>query len=597
MKLIIKEFLSQLRESGELDRLLPDLLARMKLIPISRAQVGVRQNGVDIAAVGKDKDGVKTLYLFVLKVGDLGRRDWDGGVNAVRATLNQIQDSYLQTSVREEHQALPVKVVICSTGELKQEVQQDYTGYINRYTTPTLGFEFWSGDDLADMVDTHLLDEYAIEPSQRADLRRAIALIGSRDYDLRHAYKIAQVLLIDSHDGAQTLSNTQRKLFIRQMKTVALVLEIVFRWANEEGNLLNAFKMGERCCLWAWEAIRVRNLFKYSPAISAFRDIYQIHDRICAAYFDKLHPFFRERDGLSGFASENALVTDKVFEQIGILAEIGLMQQHHAEMAVEERNQEAAAVAAANADVVADTLITVIRNNASSGSPRYDGNAIELSLAFLLLFLTGKREAAKRWLDDLAARVSFAFKVKQYFPIATDSFDDLVAMEVGELSEGQVEKLRHLSTLVPTLMYWSLILGHDEVYQYLRERYGSAFDGVCLQLWYADDLTESVIYRQPAQYESGTTEALLKFPEQIGDLLRADIKKAESKAIVSLDTLSAVKQGPWVVIAMACRHFRTPFPPQLWMPFLLRIRAADVPGPDEVEDPPCGEPPSVAGPE
>lgn len=577
MKLIIKEFLSQLRESGELDRLLPDLLARMKLIPISRAQVGVRQNGVDIAAVGKDRDGVKTLYLFVLKVGDLGRRDWDDGVNAVRATLNQVQDSYLHTSVREEHQGLPVKVVICSTGELKQEVQQDYTGYINRHTTSNLGFEFWSGDDLADMVDTHLLDEYAIDPSQRAELRRAIALIGSRDYDLRHAYKIAQVLLIDSHDGRQTLNNTRRKLFIRQLKTVALVLEIVFRWANEEGNLLNAFKMGERCCLWAWEANRARNLFKYRPAISAFRDIYQIHDRICAAYFDKLEQFFRARDGLSGFASENALVTDKVFEQIGILAEIGLMQQHHAEMALEEGNEEAAAVTAANADVVADTLIAVIKNNASSGSPRYDGNAIELSLAFLLLFITDKREAAKQWLDDLAARVSFAFKVKQHFPIATDSFDDLVAMEVGELSDDQVEKLRHLSTLVPTLMYWSLILGHDEVYQLLRERYGAAFEGVCLQLWYADDLTESVIYRQPAQYESGTTEALLKFPEKIGDLLRAEMKKAESKAIVSLDTLSAVKQGPWVVIAMACRHFRTPFPPQLWMPLLLRTRAAEVP--------------------
>jgi len=576
MKLIIKEFLSQLRESGELDRLLPDLLARMKLIPISRAQVGVRQNGVDVAAVGKDKNGIKTLYLFVLKVGDLGRRDWDGGVNAVRATLNQIQDSYLHTSVREEHQALPVKVVICSTGELKQEVQQDYTGYINGHTNSNLGFEFWSGDDLADMVDTHLLDEYAIDPSQRADLRRAIALIGSRDYDLRHAYKIAQVLLIDSHDGTRALNNTRRKLFIRQMKTVALVLEIVFRWANEEGNLLNAFKMGERCCLWAWEAIRARDLFKYRPATSAFRDIYQIQDRICVAYFDKLEPFFRARDGLSGFARENALVTDKVFEQIGILAEIGLMQRHHAEMALGEGKE----VATANANVVADTLIAVIRNNSSSGSPRYDGNAIELSLAFLLLFLTDKSEAAKQWLDDLASRVSFAFKVKQHFPVATDAFDDLVAMEVGELSEDQVEKLRHLSTLVPTLMYWSLILGHDEVYQSLRERHGSAFDRVCLQLWYADDLTESVIYRQPAQYESGTTEAFLKFPKQIGDLLRADIKKAESKAIVSLDTLSAVKQGPWVVIAMACRHFRTPFPPQLWMPFLLRTRAADVPGPD-----------------
>lgn len=107
MKLIVKEFLSQLKESGELDRLLPDLLSRMKIIPISRAQVGVRQNGVDVAAVGKDGEGVKTLFLFVLKVGDLGRRDWDSGVNSVRQTLNQVKDSYLRSFVRPEHKDLP----------------------------------------------------------------------------------------------------------------------------------------------------------------------------------------------------------------------------------------------------------------------------------------------------------------------------------------------------------------------------------------------------------------------------------------------------------------------------------------------------------
>lgn len=229
MKLIIKEFLSQLKESGELDRLLPDLLSRMKIIPISRAQVGVRQNGVDVAAVGKDENGVKTLFLFVLKVGDLGRRDWDGGVNAVRATLNQVKDSYLRSFVRPEHKDLPVKVVVCSTGDLKQDVTQDFNGYVASNETDRVSYEFWSGDHLADLIDAHLLDEYAIDPSERADLRRAIALIGSRDYDLRHAYKILSVLLLESHYSNVRLSKAHRKKFIRQMKTAALVLEIIFR--------------------------------------------------------------------------------------------------------------------------------------------------------------------------------------------------------------------------------------------------------------------------------------------------------------------------------------------------------------------------------
>jgi hypothetical protein len=569
MKLIIKEFLSQLRESGELDRLLPDLLSRMRLIPISRAQVGVRQNGVDIAAVGKNESGVKTLFLFVLKIKDLGRKDWDGGVNAVRATLNQILDSYLRTSVRPEHRSLPVRIVICSTGDLKQDVQQDYTGYVDRNTTPTLGFEFWSGDHLAELIDANLLDEYAIDPSERADLRRTIALIGSRDYDLRHAYKILRVLLHESHDGNATLDTPRRKLFVRQLRTVALVLEIVFRWAHEEGNLLNAFKMGERSCLWAWEAIRVRGLFKYKPALAAFRDIQQIHERICGAYLEKLHPIFIVRDGLSGFAHENALLTDKVFEQIGVLAEIGLIQHQHAEIAVGMDDGEGASIAMRNTVTVADILAMVIRNNPSSGSPRYDGNSTELSLAFMLLFLTGRHEPARQWLGELAERVSFSFFAEKCFPVSTDSFDDLVALEIGDLTEEQVRKLKDLSTLIPTLLYWSLIFQHNDVYQILQKSQDRAFKGICLQLWYADEITESLIYRQPAQYESGTTEAMIEFQEDEVEVIALVKKKLESKPISGIDQLSAVQHGEWVLIAMACRHFRTPFPPQIWMRFLI----------------------------
>lgn len=262
MKLIIREFLGQLKESGELDRLLPDLLARMKLIPISRPQIGVRQNGVDVAAVGKDEDGVKTLYLFVLKVGDVGRRDWDSGVNAIRATLDQVKDSYLRSFVRPEHQDLPVKIVVCTTGDLKQDVLADFNGFTERNAEEKLTYAFWSGDTLAALIDAHLLDEYAINPSERGNLRRAIALIGTGDYDLRHAYELFRdLLLARSPEGSASASaSRERKRFVRQLKTAALALEVMFHWADQEGNLLNAFLAGERCCLWAWEGIRTREL-------------------------------------------------------------------------------------------------------------------------------------------------------------------------------------------------------------------------------------------------------------------------------------------------------------------------------------------------
>ena len=72
MKLVIKEYLSQLKESGELDKLLPELLLFMGIEPISHPQIGVRQFGVDVAAVDNKS---KVLYLFTIKQGNMSRSD------------------------------------------------------------------------------------------------------------------------------------------------------------------------------------------------------------------------------------------------------------------------------------------------------------------------------------------------------------------------------------------------------------------------------------------------------------------------------------------------------------------------------------------
>lgn len=565
MKLIIREFLGQLKESGELDRLLPDLLARMRLVTISRPQVGVRQNGVDIAAVGKDEDGVRTLYLFVLKVGDVGRRDWDSGVNAIRATLDQIKDSYLRSFVRPEHQDLPVKVVVCTTGDLKQEVLADFNGFTERNSEANLTYAFWSGDTLAALIDANLLDEYAINPSERGNLRRAIALIGTSDYDLRHAYELFRdLLLARSREGSAPISvSRERKQFVRQLKTAALALNVMFHWAGQEGNLLNAFLAGERCCLWAWEGIRARELMNYRPAVSAYADLYNLHNRICHAYFVKLQPYCFVRDAMSSYASDSSLVANKVFEQIGLLTEIGLLQLQRT-----LRNEDPAA--ANNVEIVANAIVALIQNNPSSGSPRFDGHAIEISLALLLLHSAGKEDAAKVWLSDIGRRLVYGFRRSKGFPIASDSLDDLVEFDAGQLDEVEVQKLRHLSTLVPTLLYWCAIFGHEELYYSLQSVQSSVFEDVCLQLWYADEETDAYLYREPAQLESGTTEAPIFFPATIQELVQANRDLLAQKTVPDLSFASAVRYGLFGLVLMACRHFRTPFPPQFWLPLLLR---------------------------
>ena len=113
MRLIIKHYLSVLKERDELDAILPDLLLAMDIPPISRPQVGTGQLGVDIAAVGIDpKDGIKKLFLLSVKPGDLGRSDWDNASSqAVRPSLIDILETYLPTRVSPEHKELPKKIL------------------------------------------------------------------------------------------------------------------------------------------------------------------------------------------------------------------------------------------------------------------------------------------------------------------------------------------------------------------------------------------------------------------------------------------------------------------------------------------------------
>ena len=52
MKLILKEYLANLRERDELDAILPDLLSELGFTVLSTPARGTKQHGVDVAAVG-----------------------------------------------------------------------------------------------------------------------------------------------------------------------------------------------------------------------------------------------------------------------------------------------------------------------------------------------------------------------------------------------------------------------------------------------------------------------------------------------------------------------------------------------------------------
>lgn len=136
MKLILKEYLSSLRERGELDAIFPDLLSQLGLNVYSRPGRGTRQDGVDVGAVGSMDGGSEKVYLFSIKPGDLTRKDWDGdSVQSLRPSLNEILDAYIPNRLPAEHHGKDIVICIGIGGDVQEQVRPQLTGFIEKNTT------------------------------------------------------------------------------------------------------------------------------------------------------------------------------------------------------------------------------------------------------------------------------------------------------------------------------------------------------------------------------------------------------------------------------------------------------------------------------
>lgn len=555
MRLVIREYLGMLREEGEFDVLLPDLLLAMNIVPLSKSQKGVRQGGVDVAGIKTEATGEKTLWLFVLKRGDLGRREWDSQPQSIRQSLEEIKDIYLRNHLSAEHANLPIVIVVGTTGEFKQEIEQARVGYAETNTLPNRSYEWWNGDYVASLIEQHLLNEYALPAASRSQLRRALALIGTPGYDLEHFFALLKSLLEWENDASGSEAKRE-SASVRALLTILLSLGIVCRWAEQEGNLRVAVTACERTLLWTWDALQRAKLTGNKKNLEAYIRLADLYLSTTVNYFNKVSPHLTTKDALAKYHRESSLLTEVVFEEIGLIATIGLT---HVLLAF-ARNDKDSAEAVVE---VAETLNAFLDTHRCSGSPCYDRNTIEITLALLLFMFIGRTDYAKSWVRELIRRLDFAFKVNRWFPIATDSFDDLVTFAV-ERDEIDLKKMKETSWMIPTLAQWAAVLGEDEAYESLARLKDEELPETTCQLWYPDEHAASIGYRGPAHWESGISEAPLILPKT-AEAMRLHIQKTleESPVKVPVET-SASKAGlPWLDL-LACRHYKTPLSPLLW---------------------------------
>jgi hypothetical protein len=556
MKLILAQYLRTLKERDEFDRLLPDLLLAMGYVSISKPQTGVRQYGVDLAAVGVGEDGIEELLLLVIKRGDIGRTDWDTGTQAVRPSLNEVIDVYLKSHVEPDHELLRKRIVLATTGDLKQETQINWDGYTKQYADRA-AFSFWGGDRIAVLIEKYMLNENILDADSRTHLRKSLALAGEPDYDQRDLHRLFRRQLGLGNKGDLLEPTQSPRDLQKSLSVVNLSAQIFARWSEEEGNLKQALIASERAMLWSWHRINLEATGSATQYHRAFGDLWRSYKDTARRYFTKVQDHLYVKDGLSGYCRENVEFSLVVFEQIGLLATIGLSQ------VMLGADKETKEVNLQNGKVVAHALAALLPYNTVSGSPRLDENVIDITLGLLLLVQTGFISQAQDWLAELVTRADYTFKRRRQFAIGTDSIDDLVEMEVSDNEELRARLMR-TSWLLPTLAAWSAILDRDDLYEIIARNSKTRYSDICLQLWHPSQDVAKHLYYSPAHDQTGESEAPISLPDTAGEF------RARMRAVLAIERRNIMVTSPACLIGMdaldlvAYRHFRTPVAPFFW---------------------------------
>ncbi|PAX58335.1 hypothetical protein [Brunnivagina elsteri] len=567
MKLVIREYLSMLKESGEIDALLPDLLLAMGIDLLSRPAIGSRQFGVDIPAVGIDpKDNRQKLFLLTVKKGDINRNSWNGDKNAVRQSLDEILDSYLRNRVRPEHEALPKKIILATGGELKQDVEPDWVNYVHRHagSDPKYGeveFDFWGADQLTLLIEQYLLDEYLFPESVQKYLRKTIALADQNEDEPRYFYKLIEEILFQGNLTKDKSKSAERK----RQKALCLLdlsLNIVFYWCQEADNLKPALLCAERTVLLTWDWMRQNELFNCKTTNEKFHHLLSTYLKVSSAYASKLQPHCFVKDGLFGYGADELEYPLRTFEVIGILGTLGMVFINLLAITDNEGLRESYSK---QMRAVGEMLAALVANNPSAFVPLHDFHSIDINLGLLTLASAGCTNVAAHWVTELGSRIFLAYKTGKYFPIASDRYDDLIAIEVGQAPPK--EKLMEVSTLLPTLAGWFAVLNLADEYKPFQEAITKTFATTNFQFWFPDEETDKYLYKTNAGYESGTTLSSIQLPKTLDDF-KTYIFRLHEKQEEVFSNLSCVNGGWFVLGLIASRHFRTPIIPGYWQNYV-----------------------------
>ncbi|MGI2997522.1 hypothetical protein [Vibrio alginolyticus] len=555
MKLILKQYLASLKERKELDAVLPDLLSSMGMNVFISPTRGVKEYGVDIAAVGHVKAEEEKVYLFSVKSGNLTRDTWNGNTDqALRPSLDEIQDSFIPSRLPPEHRDKKIVICLCFGGDVNSGIRQEVSGYEKRNTRDNISFEEWNGDKLSEFIQKYLLKEKLLPSSCQTLLRKSLALLEEPESSNKHFSQLVDEVLSNATDSDSVASAITR---------VNVCLWVLYSWCRDGGNLESAYLSSELALLLAWNKVKDhytgRN--KSSKSFDSILDTYQ---QITDCYVDRcLIPYVEFKYALShAVHSPSSIdVNIKLFDVLGRLAVKGhwildSLSKNYVEtppIAGESEEQEKLRLRLRE---ITRSINLLVVNNPMLLSPYKDSQAIDLGLALTLLSNNSELDDFVRsWLSEMVNRCIFCFESNGMYPIVHNSYEKLLEHRNKDKADSNYKnKVTEASVLYPLLTVFCSLYKLDSVSQDLEKFATEKLAHSTLQYWYPNQHSEDAMYSNSDTHGSASTD----FPMNSSSALE-HIKQECSEAD-SFKKMSAVTEGKAPLVLTACRCYRYPVP-------------------------------------
>ena len=554
MKLILVEYLASLRERDELDVILPDLLSENGMLVISKPAIGTKQYGVDVIAVSNSKRKRK-VYLISIKPGDLRRSGWNTGKQSLRASLDEIQEVYIEKFLPRRYKCLPVVVVLCLGGELHEDVRTEVEAYIDKHTGDGIEFEVWNGDILASKILSGVLREKVLPRTWHSDFRKSLALLDEPTASLSHFNRLANSI----HDACKTDAPS----VLTAVRQIYVGLWTNYAWGRQADNIEAAYLCSERAVLVAWELIK-RHLAGNSRAVRQIRLIMNrlidLHVKIAVEYITiYVEPRAGTLHGLSSAVPSHAHldVNLRLFDIVGRVGMTGLWLQYLTQRTRKDGEEHEGQGDFPSTQRLATVLSDIIKSNPILLTPIKDSQAIDINIACLFLSRNGSSAVITHWIREIARATIFAFQSHCYYPCIYDDYWDL-ASHPREGSAYRAEATAG-SLLVPTLGVWAAITKDVSTLGTLADFSAGSYAHSTLQLLYPGSDTETHLYCGGAIHGLA---AEIKIHRSCEAML-APIK-LECEATDAFTSLSAISYGYCPLVVLASRHHRVPVPPQFW---------------------------------